>query len=88
LARERPINAEVPAGETEERPAPRPAKRIPLPLKLVGGAILLAAVFLVAAILGGGNSRNSVDGAAPLVGADTTQPEPAGGAEEATEDLG
>ena len=88
MARERPINAEVPAGETDERPAPRPAKRIPLPLKLVGGAILLAAVFLVAAILGGGNSRNSVDGAAPLVGADTTQPEPAGGAEESTEDLG
>ena len=93
LARERPINAEVPAGEkdgeaggearrrrpkaTEVAEAARGrAARVPLPLKLVGGAILLAAVFLVAAILGGGNGRNSVDGAAPLVGGDTTQPEP------------
>jgi Cell wall binding domain 2 (CWB2) len=103
LAREKPINAEVPAGGKEGQQAAKPAKgrtrpklprpsrprpRVPLPLKLVGGAILLAAVFLVAAILGGGNGRNSVDGAAPLVGGDTTQPDRATGTEESTEELG
>jgi hypothetical protein len=88
LARQKPINAEVPAGEKDQQQAAKPAKRVPLPLKLVGGAILLAAVFIVAAILGGGNGRNSVDGAAPLVGGDNTQPERATGAEESTEELG
>jgi ell wall binding domain 2 (CWB2) len=100
LARERPINAEVPAGGSDDQqaakgrarpklPRPsRPRRRVPLPLKLVGGAILLAAVFLVAAILGGGNGRNSVDGAAPLVGGDTTQPDRTTGSEEPTEELG
>jgi hypothetical protein len=102
LAREKPINAEGPSGETPQKPPkegrrlpklprpklpkgarlpklpkiPRPRlpegggprRKVPLPLKLVGGAILLAAVFLVAAILGGGNERNSVEGAAPRVG--------------------
>jgi putative cell wall binding repeat protein len=67
---------------------PRPRLRVPLPLKLVGGAIVLAAVFLVAAILGGGNGRNSVDGAAPLVGGDSTQAERAAAAEESTDELG
>ena len=57
-------------------------------MKLVGGAILLAAAFLVAAILGGGNQRGSGDGAAPLVGGDTTQPERAAGPEESTDELG
>jgi hypothetical protein len=45
-------------------------------------------VFLVAAILGGGNGRDSVDGAAPLVGGDTTQPDRAPAAGESTDELG
>jgi len=45
-------------------------------------------VFLVAAILGGGNSRNSVDGAAPLVRGDQTRPDSAIGVGEPTEELG
>jgi hypothetical protein len=107
LAREKPINAGVPAPEKPDKGEKKPAKgsrrpklpklpglprrprlkrphlrkprlpklpkpkgprqEIPLPLKLVGGAILFAAVFLVAAILGGDNQRGTVDGAAPPV---------------------
>jgi hypothetical protein len=74
VARHQPINAEVPAAGDKGRagaPAPkppwkRPRGRAPLPLKLVGGAILLAAVFIAAAILGGG-SGGGVEGAAPPV---------------------
>ena len=66
MARERPINAEVPAGERQGKGAAeaaeaaeaarsgRPRRPIPLALKLIGGAIVLAVVFIVAAILGGG----------------------------------
>jgi hypothetical protein len=76
VARERPINAEVPAGGKDGAagtPGPKPPARggrrsLPLPLRLVGGAILLAVVFIVAAILGGGGTgRNGVGGAAPPV---------------------
>ena len=54
----------MPAGQTAagtrratppKPPAEAPAGAAPLPLKLVGGAILLVAVFIVAAILGGGD---------------------------------
>jgi hypothetical protein len=41
---------------------------MPLPLKLVGGAIVLAVVFIVAAILGGGSGSKGVNGAAPPIG--------------------
>jgi hypothetical protein len=37
-------------------------------LKLVAGAILVAAVFLVAAIVGGGSQKGGVGGAAPMIG--------------------
>jgi hypothetical protein len=78
VARETPINAEVPAGEQKgKRPAkaPKPPKpprqprgwpKIPLPVKLIGGAVVLAVVFILAAILGGGGG-DSVDSAAPPV---------------------
>jgi len=68
-----------------------PRRKVPLPLKLIGGAVLFAAVFLVAAIVGGGNDRGSVDGAAPLVGGDETAAVPERGApapERSTDELG
>ena len=63
MAEQQPINAEVPAGQKAPgtgggppKPSPkRPRRPLPLPLKAVGGAILLVAVFIVAAILGGGD---------------------------------
>ncbi len=86
MAREQPINAEVPAtgdpgkGKKPEKPSapPPPRKRglgaMPLPLKLISGAIVLATVFLGAAIVGGGNHRDELRGAAAPVGgeAETT----------------
>lgn len=62
----RPINADVPASDSSDAPAPtrRPRRRrgpIPAALKAVAGLFLLAIVFLVAAILGGGSG----DGEAP-----------------------
>lgn len=68
----RPINADVPAadagerqaGEAAETPAeraPRPPRRqrkpIPGALKGIGGLVVLAVVFIAAAILGGGSSE-------------------------------
>ena len=102
MARERPINAEVPAPRrtaSRRRSPRRAATEIAEALAAAPpdsaaaeagrGAILLAAVFLVAAILGGGNGRNSVDGAAPLVGGDTDSARAARPApEESTEELG
>ena len=41
---------------------------MPLPLKLIGGAVVVAVVFIVAAIVGGGHGDNAVPGAAPKVG--------------------
>jgi hypothetical protein len=75
VARHQPINAEVPAGDGEGAaggPTPKPPRKrprgpAPLPLKLVGGAILLAVVFIAAAILGGGSGNTGVNGAAPPV---------------------
>jgi hypothetical protein len=56
----RPINAEVPTDGPVKTPAPKPSKpqkrqRKPIPaaLKAIAGLFLLAAVFIVAAILGG-----------------------------------
>jgi hypothetical protein len=75
VARQQPINAEVPpdadreAGGAPRKPPPRgPRRPLPLPLKLVGGAIVLAVVFIVAAILGGGSVNKGVNGAAPPIG--------------------
>jgi hypothetical protein len=74
--KERPINADLPAstpGEKPDVPAPPPAKAstpkaskrrrkpIPAALKAIAGLFLLAAVFILAAILGGrgGSGENS-----------------------------
>lgn len=68
MAKQRPINAEVPAARPPEAdasapavppPPPGPASprqrspRVPLALKLVAAAVLIAIAFVVAAILGG-----------------------------------
>jgi len=76
VARQQPINAEVPpdadrkaGGAPPRKPPARGSRRpLPLPLKLVGGAIVLAVVFIVAAILGGGSVNKGVNGAAPPIG--------------------
>ncbi|HEY5976507.1 MAG TPA: hypothetical protein VIT85_01515, partial [Solirubrobacterales bacterium] len=48
-----------------------------LPLKLIGGAVALAAIFIVAAIVGGGGEKPDVEGAAPPVsGASQDEPAP------------
>ena len=104
MARAKPINAEVPAvepgkaGATPPKPGPtpprpprkrRPRRPVPLPLKLIAGAIVVSAVFLVAAILGGGSRQGHVDGAAPPVGgAETTGQGQAPASRESTTELG
>jgi ell wall binding domain 2 (CWB2) len=102
VAREKPINAEVPAGDLAKRGAkppkpprpPKPAKkrgprqRVPLPLKLIGGAILFATVFIAAAILGGGNEQRAIDGAAPPVNGDVAQQGQAPAPRQSTTELG
>jgi hypothetical protein len=88
LAGERAINADVPAppgagrqeqAPVEPAPKPRPAKprRKPIPaaLKAIAGLFLLAFVFIVAAIVGGGSGGSETEGAAPA------PVEPSGGAE-------
>ncbi len=70
----RPINADVPADGPTKAPAPKPSKprkrrRKPIPtaLKAIAGLFLLAAVFIVAAILGGrGGSGASSETPAPV----------------------
>src|SRR6188472_3146513 len=62
-----------------------------MPLKLIAGAVLIAAVFIVAAILGGGGG-GGFDGAAPPVGGspettERTEAEPPT-ASQSTSDLG
>jgi hypothetical protein len=61
VPKQQPINAEVPVapGAAEAAAAPDgrpggPRRRVPLPLKLIGAAVVLALVFLAAAIVGGG----------------------------------
>jgi hypothetical protein len=96
LVGKRPINAEVP----HEPPAPvapsaakkrRKRKRIPAALKAIGGLVLVALVFLIAAVLGGGgsNKHDEKPAAAPV----QARPEPAPEekqtpAAEAAEELG
>jgi putative cell wall binding repeat protein len=72
----RPINADVPA----EKPAPKPAKRrrkpVPAAIKAVVGLFILAVVFIVAAILGGGGSESeSPETPAPVSEAPSTPAE-------------
>jgi hypothetical protein len=99
VAKERPINAEVPATEAEKKaaktspakastpppPGKPPRRPMPLALKLIGGTILVAVVFIVAAIVGGGGpSKRKVNGAAPPVSGGQAQAPAA----QSTEELG
>ena len=70
MAKEKPINAGVPGGETPEPPAKEPSspakktkpgqrRPIPLPLKLIGAAVIAATAFVVIAILGGSGAEES-----------------------------
>jgi hypothetical protein len=76
------------ATETTEAPAPKPAaaapgpvtkkrRRKPIPgaLKAIGGLILVALVFLVAAVLGGGGSNKPEEKPAPAPAQATPEPE-------------
>jgi hypothetical protein len=128
LARNRPINAEVPTTKSEqpakaeptpqpskakqaepvakapkaESPAPKPAadtpasvkknrqrKPIPGALKAIGGLILIAVVFLIAAVLGGGGSNKQGEKPAPApVASEPAPEEKQTPAAEAAEELG
>jgi ell wall binding domain 2 (CWB2) len=93
VARQQPINAEVPTGQGKEAggasppkgPPRGPRRPLPLPLKLAGGAILLVAVFIVAAILGGGSANRGVKGAAPPAGSGRPAPGQQGAAQSTAE---
>jgi hypothetical protein len=101
VARETPINAEVPAGEASGKRAGKPPKapkpprqprnwpKVPLALKLIGGALVLAIVFILAAILGGGGDGKSVDSAAPPVsGSEPSEQNQAPAGSQSTTQLG
>lgn len=119
MRKRRPINAEVPAGDSpagassagEEpkkpaaKPAPagpppapgggrspkskvsRPRRPLPLPLKLVGLAVLAAVIFIVAAILGGRGEEGS-QAPAPAVGGASRAGSNQSPASQAAEELG
>jgi putative cell wall binding repeat protein len=57
--RERPINADLPAPDAPSPPLKRRRRPIPAALKAIVALVLVAVVFLVAAILGGGSSPNT-----------------------------
>jgi Cell wall binding domain 2 (CWB2) len=75
VARNQPINAEVPApkplGERAEEPPSKPPaarrKRKPIPpaLKLIAATVVVAVVFLIAAILGGRGGREGGTSSGP-----------------------
>jgi Cell wall binding domain 2 (CWB2) len=66
VASQQPINADVPPGPgAAGGDAPRPPRRaLPRALKLAGGAIILVAVFVIAAIIGGRGGTGGVSGVA------------------------
>ena len=100
--KERPINADLPASTPGEKPgaqahppakapAPKTSKRrrkpIPAALKAIAGLFLLAAVFIVAAILGGrGGGDEGSETPAPVIEAPSTPAEAP--ASRAPEELG
>ncbi len=66
-----PINADVPVSEPREarpqRPPRRKRKAIPAALKGIAGLVVLAVVFIAAAIFGGGsNEKSTPDSPAPV----------------------
>lgn len=77
MAGKRPINADLPspspaadkpAVDSQEAAPPKsPKKRRPVPtaLKAIGGLVLIAVVFLLAAVLGGGGSNKPAEKPAP-----------------------
>lgn len=81
MARKRPINADLPAADPlpeakATKPAPQPQsalpkapkrrrKPIPAALKAIAGLVVVAVVFLVAAVLGGGGSDRDSSEPAP-----------------------
>jgi hypothetical protein len=84
--------APKPAAPRTSRKAPKPRRRqIPAALKAIGGLVLVAVVFLIAAILGGGGSNDNPGKPAPV-----STPAPSGPASqekqtpaaEAAEELG
>jgi hypothetical protein len=100
MARGRPINADVPAAEKQARAAeskpPAPpssqtpkSRRRPIPgaLKAIAGLVVLALVFILAAILGGrGGEEEAPSSPAPAVRSDGSSGE--GAAAESAEQLG
>jgi hypothetical protein len=71
VPRKRPINADVPGASSPKappKPPTRPRKRIPLALKLIAATIVLAIVFIVAAILGGSRDESQTAAPAPATG--------------------
>lgn len=68
MPRKRPINAGLPPTEASTSPPPKPKRRrkpLPAALKAIAGLVLVAVVFLVAAILGGGHTEQGPSTPAP-----------------------
>lgn len=63
---------EAPESPTSAKPAKKRRKPVPTALKAIGGLVLIAIVFLVAAVLGGGGSNQPAKTPAPA----PTQPPP------------
>lgn len=84
---------EANAPEPEKpRPAPKPRrKQIPAALKAITGLVLIAVVFLIAAVVGGGDSNEAGEESAPApvqTPAEAPKPEEQTPAAEAAEELG
>jgi hypothetical protein len=102
VAGKRPINADIPAPEkakaeavgTKAPPAPPATKKrkpIPTALKAIAGLVVVAIVFIVAAILGGGGSTTGSDKPAPApspISSGTATEQKDTPASEAAEELG
>jgi hypothetical protein len=99
MARKRPINADLPVAGASEEPieAPKPAesaspkrhrKPIPAALKAIAGLVLVAIVFLVAAVLGGGDPERQPSTAAPAPAPAPDREEKETPTAEAAEELG
>jgi hypothetical protein len=82
--KERPINADLPTSPTKQAasksPVPQKPRRKPIPaaLKAIAGLFVLAFVFIVAAILGGGSggSKPESDAPAPVASGGGSEPAP------------